>query len=205
MAVITDNDWNRVLTRMGVRPSTATAWASAFADEVQPEKFSSGMDDILSWLPQILWECDLLECLQERLTYNPERICAVWPKRFPTLASAIPYSHNPRGLANKVYGGRMGNVEPEDGWDFAGKCPIMLTGRAGYEHVGNIIGQDLTVLPNLILQPHYGLIAAIGWWEGSIPDSMLGDQVRLRRKVNGAELGIENVERLAALAQEAFA
>jgi predicted chitinase len=81
----------------------------------------------------------------------------------------------------------------------------MLTGRAGYEHVGNIIGQDLTVLPNLILQPHYGLIAAIGWWEGPIPDSMLGDQVRLRRKVNGAELGIENVERLAALAQEAFA
>jgi putative chitinase len=212
--VITETEWNRALTRVGVRPLTATAWASAFADEVQPERFSAGMADILDWLPQILHETTgrnaeggytPLECMQENLNYSAARLCAVWPSRFATLKDAEPYAYNPRALANKVYGGRMGNTQPMDGWDFAGKCPIMLTGRGAYEHVGNIIGQDLTVLPHLILQPHYGLEAAIGWWEDRIPDSMLSDQVKLRRKVNGGTLGMEHTVKLAGLTREAFA
>jgi putative chitinase len=203
--VISEADWNRALCHMGVRSMTATAWASAFADEVQPEKFSAGMDDIVDWLAQILWECSLLEQLQENLNYSVARLMAVWPSRFPTDKDAEPYAYNPRALANKVYGGRMGNTEPMDGWDFAGKSPIMLTGRDAYAFVGDRIGQDLTVLPNLILQPHYGLDAAIGWWEGSIPDSMLSDQVKLRRKVNGGTLGMEHVAALALLSREAFA
>jgi putative chitinase len=117
----------------------------------------------------------------------------------------MPYAHSPRALANKVYGGRMGNIEVDDGFNFLGRCPVMITGRAAYEHVGDRIGQDLTVLPGLILQPHYGLQAAIGWWEGVIPDSMLSDQVKLRRKVNGGALGMEHVAQLAQRAQEAFA
>jgi putative chitinase len=203
--MITERDWDRILCAMGVQATTAVAWASAFEDEVQPERFSAGMDDIKSWLPQILWECSMLECLQENLNYSADRIVAVWPMRFPRVDDAVPYAHNPRALANKVYGGRMGNTQPEDGWDFAGKCPIMITGRAAYDHVGDLIGQDLTVLPQLILQPHYGLDAAIGWWEGTIPDTMLGDQVKLRRKVNGGTLGMEHITQLAQRAQEALA
>jgi putative chitinase len=203
--MITERDWDRILCHMGVRAETAVRWASAFADEVQPERFSDGMKDLVDWLPQILWECSLLEQLQENLNYSAERLCAVWPKRFPTAADAASYAHSPRALANKVYGGRMGNYLPDDGWDFAGKCHIMLTGRGAYEYVGNLMGQDLVVLPNLILQPHYGLDAAIKWWEGSIPDTMLGDQVKLRRKVNGGTLGMEHVVQLAQLAQVALA
>ena len=203
--MITELQWDRALCKMGVRPETAVRWASAFEDEVQPERFSAGMDDIKSWLPQVLWECSLLEQLQENLNYSAERLVQVWPNRFPDLAAATPYAHNPRALANKVYGGRMGNTEPEDGWDFAGKSPIMLTGRDAYIFVGERIGQDLVGLPTLILQPHFGLDAAIGWWEGEIPDSMLGDQVKLRRKVNGGTLGMEHVAQLAKLAQTAFA
>jgi predicted chitinase len=57
---------------------------------VQPEKFSAGMDDIKAWLPQILHECALLECLQENLNYSADRIVAVWPARFPSRRRRSP-------------------------------------------------------------------------------------------------------------------
>lgn len=193
--MITDADWLRILSGMGVRPFTAAKWMSPFADEVQAEKFSQGEADMLDFLPQILYESALLECMEERLTYNPERICAVWPARFPTLASAIPCSMNPVRLANTVYADRMGNSNyaSGDGYTFRGRGCIQLTGRAAYAHVGDLMGQDLTVTPELMVQPHYALEAAIAWWENSIPDSMLGDQVRLRRRVNGSTEGLDHV------------
>jgi putative chitinase len=205
--VITDTDWLRILSGMGVRAFTAAKWMSAFADEVQLDKFSAGEADLVEWLPEILYESALLECVEERLTYNPERICAVWPTRFPTLASAIPFSQNPVKLANTVYANRMGNgdVASGHGWLYRGRCPIQLTGRDAYIHVGNLVGQDLQYIPELMAQPHYGLQAAIAWWEDRIPDTMLSDQVQLRRRVNGSTRGLDEVVALRSRLVEALA
>jgi putative chitinase len=196
--VITDADWRRILSGLGVRPFTVEKWVSPFADEVQLEKFSAGEADLLDWLPQILHESAMLECVEERLTYNPERICAVWPSRFPTMASAIPYAHNPVKLANKVYASRMGNGDEAsgNGYLYRGRGPIQLTGKDAYIHVGDLMGQDLQYIPELMAQPRYGLEAAIAWWESRIPDSMLSDQVKLRRRVNGGTLGLDHVTAL---------
>ena len=196
--MITDANWLRILSGMGVRPFTAAKWMSPFSDEVQLDKFSAGEADLMDWLPQILYESAMLECMEERLTYNPERICAVWPRRFPTLASAIPYSMNPVKLANTVYANRMGNGDYDsgDGYRYRGRCPIELTGLDAYLHLGNIMGQDLDVNPDLLVQPHFGLQAALLWWEDAIPDSMLSDQVQLRRRVQGGLLGLDRVTAL---------
>ena len=202
-----DSDWLRILSGAGVRDFTAAKWAHPFADEVQLDKFSKGEADLIDFLPQILHETNLLEQLQENLLYNPERICQVWPNRFPTLASALPCAMNAQRLANTVYADRMGNgnFASGDGYTFAGKGPPMLTGRAAYKHVGLLCGQDLEVSPQLMLQPHFGLSIAIRWWEGDIPDSMLGDQVSLRRKVNGSTLGIERVATIRSKLVEVLA
>lgn len=202
-----DADWLRILDAMGVRAFTAAKWASPFADEVQPEKFSAGEADLIEWLPEILHESAMLESVEERLTYNPERIREVWPSRFPTVASAIPYSQNPVKLANFVYANRMGNgdVASGHGYLYRGRCPIQLTGRDAYIHIGTIVGQDLEYVPELMAQPHYGLQAAIAWWEDRIPDSMLSDQVKLRRRVNGSTLGLEKVTALRSKLVEAIA
>jgi putative chitinase len=203
--VISEADWLRILQAMGVRPATAVKWNATFADEVQPGKFSAGEADLVDWLPQILHESAMLERLEEGLSYNPERICAVWPSRFPTLASAVPYSHSPQKLANKVYGGRMGNREPDDGWKYRGRCPIMATGLDAYLLLSRICGQDFDVLPELLLQPHFGIQAALMWWEDRVPDSMLSDQVKLRRRVNGGSVGLAHCQSLATRCREAFA
>lgn len=208
---MTANDWLRILCELGVREFTAAKWSVPFENAVQPHKFSAGMRDIVDWLPQILHETtgrnadgkySPLERLQEDLSYTAERICQVWPSRFRRESDAEPYARNPEALANKVYGGRMGNFDLGDGWLYRGRCPIMATGRDAYALLGDLMGQDLIGLPHLIEGPIYGLEAAIAWWEGRVPDAILGDQVKLRRRVNGGEIGLEHCANLALLCRK---
>lgn len=72
----------------------------------------------------------------ENLNYSAKRLTEVWPKRFPTIESAKPYANNPQKLANKVYGDRLGNVGPNDGWLFRGRGLPQITGRENYEEHG---------------------------------------------------------------------
>lgn len=199
------SDWNRVLCELGVEPLVATRWCEAFESEVQPAKFSAGMVDILDFLPQVLHESAMLKHPEEKLGYSAERIAEVWPSRFPTVASAEPYAYHPQELANKVYGGRMGNNQPGDGWRYRGRSPIMLTGRDGYALLGDLMGQDLLGLPHLIEGPIYGLCCAVHWWENRIPDSFLSDQVKLRKRVNGGTVGLKHVQALADLTRKVLA
>jgi putative chitinase len=214
---LTETDWMRVLTVMGVKPLTAGVWAAAFAEEIQPSMFSKGMDDIRGLVPQILHETTgtnpvtgrvgPLERLEENMSYTPERINAVWPSRFPTVAAAVPYAHSPAKLANFVYANRMGNgdVATGDGWLFRGMGPPMLTGRAGHARAAKLSGQDVDMIPHLLVQPRFGLEITRRWWEGEIPDELLSDQVKLRRRYNGGALGLEHVKTLAAKLDQALA
>lgn len=77
-----------------------------------------------------------MQPVEENLNYSAKRLTQVWPARFPTLASAEPYAGNPRKLANRVYGGRLGNVAADDGWRFRGRGLAQITGKANYAKFG---------------------------------------------------------------------
>jgi putative chitinase len=201
----TPQEWNQILIRCKVKPTIAAVWSVVFADVIKAESFSQGDMELDDFLGQILHESHGLSQFCENLNYSPERLCQVWSSRFPTLADARPYARNPEALANKVYGGRMGNVEPGDGWRFRGRAPIQITGRANYAFVGDLMGQDLTVMPELLEQPRFALEACILWWEDRIPDSMLGDPEKVTKRVNGGLIGLADREYLTELAGEAIA
>lgn len=80
-----------------------------------------------------------MQPVSENLNYSAKRLTEVWPSRFPTIAAAAPYANNPQRLANKVYGGRLGNVDPGDGWLFRGRGLAQITGRENYARFG-IVG-----------------------------------------------------------------
>lgn len=201
----TAHDWYDILIRCQVKPTVAAAWSEVFADVVKPGSFSQGDAEIDDFLGQVLHESAGLTRFSENLNYSAERLCDVWPTRFPTIEAARPYARNPESLANKVYGGRMGNTEPGDGWRYRGRGPIQLTGKDNYRAVGDLMGQDLVGLPELMEQPRYALEAAIAWWEDRIPDSMLGDTEKVSRRVNGGLIGLADRIELTHAAGAALA
>ena len=91
---------------------------------------------------------------EEALFYSSAaRIRAVWPSRFPTDAAAAPYARNPRGLANRVYNGRMGNrPDSDDGWTYRGRGLAQITGRDNYGRAGRELSLPLLEQPDLALQ-----------------------------------------------------
>lgn len=107
---------------------------------------------IAHFLAQLGHETGYLARLTENLMYStPERLMKVWPKRFPTVASAMPYVRNPEKLANFVYAGRMGNGVPEsgDGWRYRGAGGFQITGKTN----------------QLVCAQHFGITPAkIGDW-----------------------------------------
>jgi len=197
--------WNNLLINCQVKPTIAAQWAQVFAEVVKPKSFSKGQEEIDDFIGQILHESTGLTRLSEDLHYGAPRLMEVWPSRFPTLASATPFARNPEKLANKVYGGRMGNTEPGDGWLYRGRGPIQLTGKNNYRRVGALVGQDLVGIPDLAAQPRFALEIAIAWWEDAIPDELLGDPEKVRRRVNNSLRGLAEVEHYAALARDSFA
>lgn len=196
--------WRVALEQMGVRPTTAERWAPAFAQHVQPEAFSLGLSELDDFMGQALHESGMLEHLEENLNYSPERLMAVWPKRFPSIQHAHPYAHNPTLLANAVYGGRMGNTEPGDGWRYRGRGIPMITGRGAYLAVGKLIGVDLEAQPERLLEPDTALRAAKAWWENNIPDSYMSDTTKVTRRVNGGTVGLADRQRLTSAAASAL-
>ena len=88
---------------------------------------------------------------RENMSYSAERIRQVWPSRFGSVQEARPYARNPRGLANKVYNGRMGNrTGTDDGWHFRGNGMGQITGRYNHTKWGDNLGIDLLNNPSLM-------------------------------------------------------
>lgn len=138
----------------------------------------------------------------ESLRYSAKRLMAVWPKRFPTLASALPYAWDPTdpdredvALANLVYGARMGNdangTDDNDGWDHRGRGILQHTGAEEYR----ILRQDLGFEPDDVADPAKAVVAAADYWtrRGLNKLADRGDFTGLRRAINGGTIGLGEV------------
>lgn len=87
-----------------------------------------------------------MQPVRENMNYTTiAQIRKTWPSRFPTDESARPYVKNPKALAIKVYGGRMGNdpAPSTDGWDYRGDGLPQLTGKEMFLKFGVQPGMDL--------------------------------------------------------------
>lgn len=120
---------------------------------------------LCSFLGQIGNESGRLTILEENMSYtSASRLHTVWPGRFPTLASAEPYVRNPEKLAEKVYGGRLGNDRPGDGWLYRGRGLVQITGRGSYREMGKKLGIPLESDPDLACHPDHALRIACETW-----------------------------------------
>lgn len=112
-----------------------------YLDKICPLYGINAPDIFHEFLANILVESGEFNTLSENLNYSAKRLMAVWPKRFPTLDIATQYEHNPMKLANKVYGGRLGNNYDNDGYTFRGAGAIQITGRDNTTNFTNYYNQ----------------------------------------------------------------
>lgn len=154
------------------------------------------------FLAQIAWESTRLSQVEEKLGYTAKRLTEVWPRRFPTLEAAKPYAMNPEALANKVYGGRMGNVLPGDGWRYRGRGLKHLTGHDNYllatDETRHILGLDFLESPDLVAAPLGAAWTAAWFWSANGLNALAdaGDDRRITERINGGLTGFS--ERLSA-------
>lgn len=72
------------------------------------------------------------------------------PDQAARKAESMGLVKNPQALANAVYGGRMGNVEPDDGWKYRAGAGIGITGRSNYEAVFEKLGMPKNTDPEVL-------------------------------------------------------
>ena len=115
-----------------ISPGLKGAFAESIAAVLNKVVVQYGMDtaDILEdFIPNLLVECAEFTKFEENLRYSASRLMQVWPSRFPTLSKAKQAAYNGQLLGNIVYGGRLGNTMPNDGWWFRGSGPLQGTGK----------------------------------------------------------------------------
>lgn len=201
--IATAEVWAQTLVALGVLEGTAVRWAPAFAESVQPGAFAKGIEEMDNFIGQILHESGMLETMEESLNYSALRLTQVWPKRFPTLDDAAPYAHQPVKLANKVYGGRLGNTETGDGWKYRGSGLIQLTGRANFAEMEAKTGLPLTENPDLLrVAGPTALKVSMQWWKEHVNPEIVDDILKVTRAVNGGLTGLLDRQRLTALAYQ---
>lgn len=133
-----------------------------------------------------------LRSIVENMNYTTvAQIRRTWPGRFPTDASAQPYVSQPKKLAIKVYGGRMGNAPhpSEDGWTYRGRSMLQTSGREGYRRMG------FEHNPDALADPATAFRVAVREWQQRGLNALADrdDTEAVRRGINGGTIGLSEV------------
>lgn len=155
---------------------------------------------VAHWFGNIHHETGGFTIHTENMNYTtPQRIMAVWPTRFRTVESAQPFVRNPQGLANNVYGGRMGNDMPGDGYKYRGRGALQATGKWSYDRLGKFVGADLVNNPDLVSTEYYWESAIFYFndrklWNLTSDVSEPSIQL-IRRRINGGLNGLDDTRK----------
>lgn len=151
---------------------------------------------LAAFLAQTGHESQSFSRVVENLNYSAEQLEAVWPSRF-TKFTAGRMARKPMEIANHVYGGRMGNLSPGDGWKYRGRGPIQVTGKANYEalteglmdRMGSV--PDFVLQPDLVTNPKWGALAAGWYWHEHELNELAdcGKFDRITKVINGGTHG----------------
>ena len=134
---------------------------------------------------------------QENLNYSAKGLMGIFKKYFPTQALADAYARKPEKIANRVYGGRMGNG-PEasgEGFKFRGRGYIQLTGKSNYAAFDLAVEDDILANPDLVSTKH-ALASAAWFWKKNglnlIADTGSTAEVvtKITKRVNGGTIGL---------------
>lgn len=204
---VAEPNWLAILRAAGF--SDPYGWAALIEEPARRWGITAGRR-AAAFAATIAHESDGGKRLVESLNYSPTALRATWPARFsPADAERMgrvgDKPADQRAIAERAYGGRMGNaVEGAgNGWAYRGRGLIQITGRDAYSIAGDTLGLPLEQQPDIAAQPNTaGAVAAWVWagWKGCNPLADAGDVEGWRRAINGGLIGLDDVRRRYAAA-----
>jgi len=156
---------------------------------------------IQHFMARVAVETRGLTALEESLTYTTfAALNKAWPSRFPTEASAAPYIRQPKKLAIKVYGGRLGNrpAPATDGWDNRGSGMLQSTGAENIKATG-YTGEQLR-------QPVPAFLSALTEWKKRKCNALADrdDAVAVCKAIQGGTGGLADQKVYLAAARKVW-
>jgi putative chitinase len=172
------------------------AWYEALV-EALPQYNINTVERVAAFIAQCAHESGGFSVLEENLRYKAATLTKLWPRRFPP-GVAEQYAGQPEKIANKTYGGRMGNGPEEsgEGFKYRGRGILQLTGKDNYKACSQTLFQDNTLLddPDLLLDPYYAIHSACWYWNKNKLNQFAdaGDLTTLTKRINGGTIGLED-------------
>jgi putative chitinase len=196
MALLTPDLLRAVLPRC----QDPQGWAALLDPLLAPAELDQPLR-LAAFLAQAGHESGHFNRLEENLHYSAEALRRNWPKRFPDDASAQSVAGNPEAIANRVYGGRLGNG-PEasgDGWTYRGRGVLQITGKSNYLQAEKALGLGLVDTPDRLAKDRSVALATALWFWNSrglsaLADANQGDDEtedfrEITHRINGGEAG----------------
>jgi putative chitinase len=170
-------------------------WFEALC-EILPGYDINTVPRVAAFLAQTAHESGGYRAIKENLNYKAESLCKVWPRYFPDMATAKSYEKQPERIANRAYGNRMGNGPEEsgDGWKYAGKGLIQLTGKDNYTRYAESLEISVEEASEH-LTTFEGCVQSAAWfWEANNLNQWAdsGDILTMTKRINGGTIGLED-------------
>ena len=169
-------------------------WYNALA-QACPDYDINTPQRLAAFLAQCGHESGGFTAIKENLNYQAASLCRVWPRYF-NADNANDYAHQPEKIANRAYGGRMGNGDEAsgDGYRFCGRGLIQLTGRSNYQAFADSIQEDINNLPDYLATFEGCVQSACWFWEANNLNKWAdeGNIEQMTKIINGGTLGIED-------------
>ena len=181
------------------RAQDPTGWAEAM-NNVFPTYDINTPQRVPAFLAQCGHESGGWTVFEENLFYSAQGLMKVFPKYFPTADLANAYAKQPEKIANRIYGGRMGNGPEDsgDGYKYRGRGPIQLTGKDNYRAFAKEMFDDWENLfenPDWVTADRdFALMSAIWFWNKNKLNVQAdaGDIKLMTKKINGGYIGLED-------------
>ena len=151
---------------------------------------------VASFLAQCAHESGGFRALKENLNYKAVTLRKVFPKYFPSDELAAVYAGKQEMIANRVYGGRMGNGDEHsgDGFRYCGRGLIQLTGKQNYQSFADSIETAVEDVPQYLATFEGAVQSACWFWESNKLNQFAdtGDILTMTKRINGGTIGLED-------------
>lgn len=192
-------------TQFKLAAKITDALAAKWFPHIQKTMVEFGIDTPLrqaAFIAQIGTESNGFKSVVESLNYSVEglkifgsRLTTEQRQRLGRKPGELALSPSRQAdIANIVYGGRYGNVNPGDGWKFRGRGLKQVTFHDNYLACGKVLGLDLIANPDLLLLDENAARSAGWFWKANNCNQFADkeDIVGLTKRINGGTNGLDD-------------